>query len=62
MYSGIMLRVRLIFMLNSMMPFHLKATLMSPATITYTVGSRFTTELRPRIFGSKSNRRKTSTI
>ena len=27
-----------------------------------TVGSRFTTGLRPRIFGCKSNRRKTSTI
>ena len=26
---------------------------------TYTVGSRFTTRLRPRIFGCKSNRRKT---
>ena len=28
----------------------------------YIVGSRFTTELRSRIFGCKSNRRKTSTI
>jgi len=27
-----------------------------------TVGSRFTTGLRSRIFGCKSNRRKTSTI
>jgi hypothetical protein len=27
-----------------------------------TIGSRFTTGLRPRIFGCKSNRRKTSTI
>ena len=28
----------------------------------YTVGSRFTTGLSSRIFGCKSNRRKTSTI
>ena len=30
--------------------------------VSYTVGSRFTKGLRSRIFGCKSNRRKTSTI
>jgi hypothetical protein len=34
----------------------------SGGTAPYIVGSRFTTGLRSRIFGGKSNRRKTSTI
>jgi hypothetical protein len=33
-----------------------------PAVPPYTVGSHFTTGLRSRIFGCKSNRRNTSTI